>query len=296
MLDLPNSRSSHHVPTPRGGGVVFVCIASVGSILLLLFGPRSGLISLPIVVAPLLSLPLSLVGFFDDRYDLPVSLRFSIQFFTAFIAVVFSPLVSFSYATIPVVIFFLFTATALINFTNFMDGLDGLVAGCMVCILFAAAVQFSSPASIWILVGSLIGFLCWNWSPAKVFMGDVGSTFLGSVFSILLFQSPSWLDFISLLLVASPILADALICVLRRFFSGQSILQPHRLHLYQRLHQAGWSHARVSLLYILTTFFLGLTLIFGGFVFVLSSSLFILILGFWLDVKVAVPFLAGSRK
>jgi len=89
----------------------------------------------------------------------------------------------------------------------------------------------------------------WNWSPAKVFMGDVGSTWIGAVFAgMVLQQSGPW-EAVSLLLVGFPLLGDALICVLRRLRAGQPVFQAHRLHLFQRLQRGGWSHARVSLVF-----------------------------------------------
>ena len=123
----------------------------------------------------------------------------------------FSPLyqrIAFGVATssfqlLSVFVLLVIAVTAVINFTNFMDGLDGLVAGCMTVIISALAVDLAAPWSMWALLGSLIGFLVWNWSPAKVFMGDVGSTFLGAVFAGLVLQAPSW-SRMSYLLVATP--------------------------------------------------------------------------------------------
>ena len=144
--------------------------------------------------------------------------------------------------------FLLLSVTAVINFINFMDGLDGLVAGCMAVSISALGLLISSDLSTWALVGSLLGFLFWNWSPAKVFMGDVGSTFLGAIFAGLVLQASTWHQALGFLFVSTPLLGDALICVLRRLVAGHCIFQAHRLHLFQRLHQAGWSHSRVSLL------------------------------------------------
>ena len=81
-----------------------------------------------------------------------------------------------------------------------MDGLDGLVGGCMFFAVWAVAYYLSAPLLVFSLVGSLFGFLIWNWAPAKVFMGDVGSLFLGSIFAGLLFQASSWLESFVLLL------------------------------------------------------------------------------------------------
>ena len=191
--------------------------------------------------------------------------------------------------------FLVIAFTAVINFINFMDGLDGLVSGCMAVAIACLAFSLSAPWPLWALVGSLLGFLFWNWSPAKVFMGDVGSTFLGAVFAGLVLQAPSWPAAFSYLLVATPLLGDAFVCVPRRLLAGQRVFQAHRLHLFQRLHQAGWSHARVSLTYIAATSVLGCALLSGGLPWVFSLAIGEVLFGVWLDRRVAVPFSVGSK-
>ena len=190
----------------------------------------------------------------------------------------------------------LIAVTAVINFTNFMDGLDGLVAGCMAVAISALAIALTAPWPIWPLVGSLVGFLVWNWSPAKVFMGDVGSTFLGAVFAGLVLQASSWPEALSLLLVATPLLGDAFLCVPRRLLAGQRVFQAHRLHLFQRLHQAGLPHARVSSLYIAATAALAVALLVGGLPWVVGLAGAELLVGVWLDRRVAVSFAVASSS
>jgi Fuc2NAc and GlcNAc transferase len=291
LLDQPNARSSHRQPTPRGGGVAFVVVAAIASAL-------SGLAaaSSPWAMAslPLIALPLAVVGFLDDRHNLPASWRYGAQLATALGLIVLSPL-PFPWLALPLL---LIAATAVINFTNFMDGLDGLVAGCMAVTLSALTLKLSAPWPLWALVGSLLGFLLWNWSPAKVFMGDVGSTFLGAVFAGLVLQAPSWPEALGLLLVATPLLADACLCVPRRLLAGQPVFQAHRLHLFQRLHQAGWSHGQVASLYIAATAASAMALLWSGWQAVLTLAAVELLVGLWLDQHVAVPFataLAGTR-
>ena len=146
------------------------------------------------------------------------------------------------------------------------------------------------------LAGSLLGFLLWNCSPAKVFMGDVGSTFLGAVFAGLVLQAPSWPEALGLLLVATPLLGDACLCVPRRLLAGHRVFQAHRLHLFQRLHQAGWPHARVSSLYIGATALLALALLLGGWPWVVGLAAAELLTGVWLDQRAAVPFAVASQS
>ncbi|WP_341880141.1 glycosyltransferase family 4 protein [Synechococcus sp. UW140] len=278
LLDQPNARSSHKLPTPRGGGVAFVLVASGFA---LPFG-----FALPAAL-PLITLPLAIVGFLDDRHNLPASLRYGVQVLTALFLLWISPL-SANAPGFWVWLLLLIAATAVINFTNFMDGLDGLVAGCMAVVL--------AVAGLWPLVGALLGFLLWNWSPAKVFMGDVGSTFLGAVFAGVVLQQTSFSAALALLLVATPLLADACLCVPRRLLAGQRIFQAHRLHLFQRLHQAGWCHAHVSSLYIAATVVLAIAHLAGGLAWVIGFALAVLLIGVWLDQHVAVGFAVASKS
>lgn len=292
LLDQPNARSAHRRPTPRGGGVAFVLVAAAVSGLALLQQTAS-----PQALLPLVALPLALVGLLDDRLDLPAAWRYGVQLATALAILLLSPLIAglngWVWLLAPLL---LIAVTAVINFTNFMDGLDGLVAGCMAVALAAASLRLQSPAPLWALVGGLLGFLLWNWSPARVFMGDVGSTFLGAVFAALVLQAPSWSEALGLLLVATPLLADACFCVPRRLIAGQAIFQAHRLHLFQRLHQAGWPHARVSGCYIGATAILGSVLVWGNLPWLISTASVEMLLGVWLDQQVALPFSVASGK
>lgn len=299
LLDQPNPRSSHRQPTPRGGGIAFVVVTSVSSAIALLSGQSISAITLPLFV-----FPLAFVGLFDDRYNLPALWRYGAQLFTAGFVLGLSPLVkgfipavvSGNWFLLVVLALLVIAFTAVINFTNFMDGLDGLVGGSMVVAIAGLFFEFNAPWSLWTLVGSLLGFLLWNWSPAKVFMGDVGSTFLGAVFAGLVLQASSWSEALSYLLVATPLLGDACFCVLRRLLAGQRVFQAHCLHLFQRLHQAGWSHARVSVTYISSTAVLVMAMLAGGLSWVCGFAVVVLLLGVWLDQRVAVPFALASRS
>jgi len=284
LLDQPTARSSHTQPTPRGGGVAVVLIALLANALAARQLGFTGLIAVPFI-----ALPLALVGLLDDRHNLPARWRYGVQLLTA--ALLLAPL-GLPWLAWPLL---LLAITAVINFTNFMDGLDGLVAGCMAVALSAAALQLAAPWPLWALVGALLGFLVWNWSPARVFMGDVGSTFLGAVFAGVVLQAPGWPEALGLLLVATPLLADACLCVPRRLLAGQPIWQAHRLHLFQRLHQAGWPHGRVAGLYIAATALLSLALLLAGWRAVLPLALLELGVGLCLDQRVALPFALASK-
>ncbi len=296
LLDQPNARSSHCQPTPRGGGVAFVLVAFAASIMYWLISSNPASAPSPIFVVPLLALPLALVGLLDDRHNLPASWRYGVQLATALVVILASPLVALSVGLLPLLALLVIAVTAVVNFTNFMDGLDGLVAGCMAVAMTAAAIKLLAPWPVWSLVGALLGFMLWNWSPAKVFMGDVGSTFLGAVFAALVLQSTTWSEALALLLVATPLLGDAFLCVVRRLMAGQRVFQPHRLHLFQRLHQVGWSHARVSSLYIAATAVLSIAFLWGGLPWVITLAALELLIGIWLDQQLALPFAVASRS
>ena len=286
LLDHPNDRSSHCVATPRAGGLAFVFVTTIANLFELASSGWSATEALPVIL-----LPLSFAGFLDDHHNLPTSWRYGVQLATAVMLVILSPL------QIPWLLFplMLITVTAVINFTNFMDGLDGLVAGCMVVALSSATLVLGQNWYIWALVGALMGFLVWNWNPAKVFMGDVGSTFLGAMFAGLVLQASNWLEAMEILLVATPLLGDACLCVPRRLLAGQKVFQAHRLHLFQRLHQAGWHHDRVACLYISATVAMGISLLLGGWPWVLWTAAIELLIGVWLDQTIAVPFSVASK-
>jgi Fuc2NAc and GlcNAc transferase len=283
LLDQPNARSSHQQATPRGGGLAFVI---VGSLLTAGLG-RGTMASL----VPLLCCPLALVGLLDDRFNLPAVLRYGAQLLTAaaLVAVAQTPLPPWSWPLAMVAV------TAVINFVNFMDGLDGLVTGCAL-VLFLLAGTLPGGGVLLPLAGSLLGFLPWNWSPARVFMGDVGSTWIGAVLAGLVLQQPGGSAALGLLVAALPLLADPLLCVLRRLAAGEPIFEAHRLHLYQRLHQAGWSHRRVASLYVAGTVALALALRWLGTGGVLALAALELTLGVGLDRAQAVTFAKSASS
>ena len=296
LLDHPNFRSSHLHPTPSGGGIAFVFVSSIASgFALILFSLTSNTgfptAHIPYVALPLFCLPLALLGLIDDRNSLSPLFRFFVQLAVSLPVILSSPL-ALPWLFLPVA---LIVVTAVINFTNFMDGLDGLVASCMAISIATAAIYNNAPLSGWVIVGALIGFLLWNWCPAKVFMGDAGSTFLGLYFAGVVLQALSWVDAFGLFLVPIALFADAFFCVVRRIFAGQRVFSPHRLHLFQRLHQAGWSHAHVSTLYTVATLVMSTCFLFSGLTLLLLAASAVLLIGFVLDHNYAVSFALASH-
>jgi UDP-N-acetylmuramyl pentapeptide phosphotransferase/UDP-N-acetylglucosamine-1-phosphate transferase len=253
LLDIPNDRSSHTQPTPRGGGLGFILAFALISTIAAAIGimPQSELYLWLVLI------PLAVIGIWDDRQGVTAGVRYLVQLTAAGIAIA-----GFGSFPIPglenfgmvgqmmAIALSVIGMTALINFYNFMDGLDGLVAGCSAVQLGFLAIYLDRPF-FWLLVAALLGFLWWNWSPAKIFMGDVGSTVLGATVAIALLQEPRNLTYAwSALAVTLPLVGDAIYTLFRRLIRRENIFKAHRSHLYQRLQQSGWSHARVATLYM----------------------------------------------
>lgn len=265
LMDIPNHRSAHTVPTPRGGGLGFLLAFLLGLPLLIWLRPDLS----PRLVLQVLSVlaPLALVGFLDDRQSLPARRRYGVQLLSAGLAVLwFGPFPQPWLAPLGLVgqalgiLFTLIGFTALVNLTNFMDGLDGFVGSISALQLILLGLLLNQP--LWLLLAaSLLGFLRWNWAPAKIFMGDVGSTTLGGAVALALMQAPSqpW----TLLSLTLPITADAIYTLSRRLTRSENIFSPHRTHLYQRLHQQGWSAPGITLTYLAYTLIIALLLQLG---------------------------------
>ncbi|HEY9829305.1 MAG TPA: glycosyltransferase family 4 protein [Stenomitos sp.] len=266
LLDIPNDRSSHTQPTPRGGGLGFIiAFAVTGTIASVLANYFPQLLPSQLTTPNfgwlwLILSPLAVIGIIDDQRGVPAGWRYLVQLSTAGVAIAYFGSFPLPWLTpfgvvgqIVAVVLTLIGMTALINFYNFMDGLDGLVAGVTALQLAFLASYLHQPL-FWLLTAALLGFLWWNWSPAKIFMGDAGSTVLGASIAIALLNTnnnpiQAW----SALAVTLPLLGDALYTLIRRLMRGENIFKAHRSHLYQRLQQAGWSHAQVASTYIVAT-------------------------------------------
>jgi UDP-N-acetylmuramyl pentapeptide phosphotransferase/UDP-N-acetylglucosamine-1-phosphate transferase len=140
----------------------------------------------------------------------------------------------------------------------------------MIILIFSSTVITSS---IMPLLGAIIGFLIWNWSPAKIFLGDVGSNYLGGYLVFILFNTTSIIESLNLLILCSPILFDCSFCIVRRFLKKENIFEAHSLHLFQRLVKAGWKHSMVSVVYALLVALIGFSWLWGGLKWELISSL-----------------------
>lgn len=259
MLDIPNDRSSHTIATPRGGGLGFVSVFLL-SLCILRF---TGLIGIGLFVAVLGGgLLIAAVGWMDDKKSVHPIVRFICQIIAAVWAVTwlggFSAMnVGFSEIQLSWIgsILAVIGTVWMINMYNFMDGVDG-IAGTE-AVVTAAICGFllweQQSFSLWlvciILAASTTGFLLWNWPPAKIFMGDVGSGFLGYIFACLAIASENTgnMPLIIWILLLGAFIIDSTCTLIIRMFKGKKWYEPHRTHVYQLAVQAGYPHKQVTL-------------------------------------------------
>ena len=253
LLDHPSDRSSHTMPTPRGGGAGLVAAWLLVIPLLALGRPFSGplLLSLAGVVA------VAVIGWIDDHGGLTVRTRLVAH---ALAACVILPLVLLpvpvpAWPLVAVVAWWIFCCIAAANVVNFIDGIDGLI-GLTALVFGAYASLVGAPGGAAAMLGAALagaaaGFLAWNWSPARIFLGDVGSSAIGFVFVIVgvLLMHETGRGIIMTFLPLWPIVLDANVTLFRRWRRGEALTEAHRSHFYQRLANGGWGHARVTLLY-----------------------------------------------
>lgn len=260
LVQEPNARSSHTTPTPAGGGVG---IAVGGTIAGLVSAVLLPYLAVPVIMASLL---IAYVGYTDDRQPLPTLWRLIVQIVLMGAVVAVLPLDVLSLLTgLPelAIIVVLAVAGALwINLFNFMDGIDGLAASEAVFVLVGAALltlaatpaQLGDPILWWMigLAAASLGFLLLNWPPARLFMGDAGSTYLGLMiaFFALITITSFWLSLWQWLILAALFLADSLTTLGRRIILRERFWEAHKRHAYQVLQRRFGSHRKVTLLYI----------------------------------------------
>lgn len=255
LLDVPNERSSHEVPTPRGGGVGFLVPVVLAMVLTPVVGAPPALAYLGGTAVVLTAV----VGWMDDRHSMPVAPRLGVHvaaaLFIASLTLVWDSsglvLVSSGIAAAGI---WAFWTVSVINVVNFMDGTDGLI-GLQAAVYgaFGACVLGPSGAGLFasVLAGAAVGFLVLNWDPARIFMGDVGSGALGVVMvlvGLLTVLEADW-SVVHAFLPLMPLFVDETLTMVRRVRNGERAWEAHRSHVYQRLVQQGWSHGRVAILY-----------------------------------------------
>ncbi len=259
LMDIPNERSSHSVPTPRGGGVAIVL--SFLTVLLLLAVMRwlpwsfvIGILGAGTVVAVL--------GFLDDHGHIAARWRLLGHFFSAAWALYWlgglPPILLFGYSFDFGVIGHVLAAVYivwLLNLYNFMDGIDGLASIEAVCVCVGGALLYmllGEPMLALVpvlLAAAVAGFLCWNFPPARIFMGDAGSGFLGIILAVLSLQA-AWFKaelFWSWVILLGVFVVDATFTLLRRLLRGDKIYEAHCSHAYQYASRQFAEHRTVTL-------------------------------------------------
>lgn len=259
MIDIPNARSSHTVPTPRGGGVSIVVVF----ILLLLYSSFAGGQIQNLAIALCGSgLAVALIGFLDDRGHVAARWRLLAHFFGAAWALFWLPAppplellgtaLTMAWFVYPLCALFL---VWLLNLYNFMDGIDGIAS------IEAISVCLSGSLIFWLLgypdqaflplglAASVAGFLVWNFPPARIFMGDAASGFLGIALGILTLAAAlvepqllwSWLILLGVFIV------DATYTLIRRLIRGDKVYEAHRSHAYQYASRQYGAHLPITL-------------------------------------------------
>lgn len=253
VLDRPNDRSSHLVPTPRGGG-----IALIGSVLLAwIVLAQRGYVPLAVIGVSLAAGLLALVSWIDDLGGLSPIARLFAQAAAVAVGVLALPetqnglqgwLGAAAYFAAIGLLWIWWT-----NLFNFMDGIDGLAGSEAAAIggglLLFASIGAGADVQLALLaagiVGAAIGFLVWNWSPAQIFLGDVGSAPLGYLLGFLLLGLAVHGRWKIALILPLYFLADATITLVRRLLRGERVWQPHRQHYYQQAVRRRLGHAAV---------------------------------------------------
>jgi UDP-N-acetylmuramyl pentapeptide phosphotransferase/UDP-N-acetylglucosamine-1-phosphate transferase len=263
VLDIPNARSSHTRVTPRGGGLAIVAVVAIAALLAVILHPES-LKAVAGMILPAISI--AAISWLDDVHTLNNRTRFSVHLLCAAVSTAFLGPVERvdlgSFGTFDLGIFAwpltLLWIVGLTNAFNFMDGIDGiagitaLAAGIALAAASGALGATAVGAVAAAMAAASLGFLTWNWQPARIFMGDVGSAFLGFLIAVLPLAvgaeaKPRVVPVA--VFVMWPFIFDTAYTIVRRLRNRENIFQAHRSHLYQRLTIAGWSHRAVSRLY-----------------------------------------------
>jgi Fuc2NAc and GlcNAc transferase len=259
LLDVPNDRSSHTQPTPRGGGLGILGAAAIGLLAALAMG-HVGLRLTSLIASGVLVL--GLVGWIDDRRGLSSWARLAIHVLLAAVTVYVLgglPELRIGHHSIPLGILGGFMAVIgivwSINLFNFMDGIDGL-AGSEALLVFGivSALSFyvgdtALAVTSSVFAAAAAGFLIWNWPPARIFMGDVGSGPLGYAVAAMAVASEAKrsVPLIAFALLGGVFVFDATVTLIRRVLRGRRLSEAHRDHAYQRLSRAWGSHRSVTM-------------------------------------------------
>lgn len=257
ILDHPNHRSAHQVPTPRGGGLGPVLAFMLGMLVLYRVADAARLAERQFIGVLLAAVAIAGVALVDDVRHLSARLRLAAQLLAALVAIgsglvltrVALPwigAVELGWLGVPITLFWILGCT---NAVNFMDGLDGLVGGTVLiasaalCLIAAQQGGGFVYAAALFLAAGFLGFLPFNLHPARIFMGDVGSQFAGFMLAVLAIAASRFdvnqVSFLIVPLLLFGLLFDAAFTLARRALAGQRLSEAHRTHLYQMAQRSG---------------------------------------------------------
>lgn len=264
VIDMPNDRSSHNTPTPKSGGISIVASFFIGIIAIFLFSKSIAFIKWRFFGFVIASLLIAGIALYDDIKNKPFTTKLIAQFIAVMIVLLFGIIIdqfnlpvigsySIGWLAYPVTIIWIIGLT---NAFNFMDGLDGLAGGVAIIVsIFFGYITYSQGShfvyiTCYTLIAGTLGFMKYNFPIARIFMGDVGSTFLGFTFAVLAIISMrydnSHTSFFVMPLLLLNFIYDTFFTFLRRLFSGEKVVDAHRSHLYQLFQQLGYNHATVA--------------------------------------------------
>jgi len=267
FFDVPNERSSHSKATPRGGGIAIVVGFFVGILSIQWLGDKTPIFTRYFYGFATAAFAIAVLSFYDDIKHCSFKVKLASHvaaiggsmLLGVVIDVVYLPVfgeVHLGWFAYPLTLVWI---VGLTNAYNFMDGLDGLAAGTAVIAAGFFSLIAYQQGSVFIYLASMtlcaasLGFLIFNLPPAKIFMGDVGSTFLGLVFAMMAIIAARY-DRSHTSLFVVPLLFlhfifDTVCTFIRRLLLGENVFDAHRTHLYQLLNRMGYSHGRVTALY-----------------------------------------------
>lgn len=259
ILDVPNERSSHLIPTPRGGGLAIISVFLLATIWLGLTKNIDIYFMIALVGGGFL---VAAMGYYDDLYNAKARIRICVHFMAATWGLYWlGGFPALDLGTWKLILNWQGPLLALvgivwcINLYNFMDGIDGLAGmqGFFISFSGSLALYYIGDHQLGFLLAflaaALLGFTIWNWPPAKIFLGDVGSGFLGYVFAIVaIFTANQQLLPVSFwVILLGVFLCDATFTLIYRGFTGQKWYAAHREHAYQKLILLGASHKQITL-------------------------------------------------
>jgi len=276
IIDHPNERSSHTIAVPKSGGIAIVITFSIGMLGIYLFTADNVSQHSYFFSFVFCSLFIAAISLYDDIKNKSVKFKFYSQIFAVVLAlwsgivineialpgIGYTQLGWFGY-----LISFIWIL-GLTNAYNFMDGLDGLMGGItIIATLFFMVICFYQGSSFiyitcYTILAGALGFILFNISPAKIFMGDVGSAFLGFTLAVMAIIAArydnSHTSFLVMPLLLFNVIYDTTFTYIRRFLNNEKVTQAHRSHLYQLMNQIGYSHLEVSLTHYNMAFLQGL--------------------------------------